>query len=86
MAGGRGKKQAKIAEEEEKIREEIAHDYTLVLENGIYKAKIHQNYELDEKHELYKDINNLFLLFKQKEERRCMKTHKIIPYSNFPLF
>lgn len=47
---------------------------------------MHQNYEIKEDHELYKNINNLFLLFKQKEEQRCLKTHRIIPYSNFPVF
>lgn len=68
------------------MREAIAHDYEIRFSGGVYQVRLHQNYEVREDHRLYKQISNLFLLFRQKEERRCLKTHRVIPHSNFPSF
>lgn len=48
------------------MREAIAHDYELSLEGGVYKLRLHQNYELREGSRLYDSIPRLFDLFKQK--------------------
>ena len=36
-----------------------------------YKIKMHGNYEIDESHKLYKQIETLFKLFIEKEKKKA---------------
>jgi hypothetical protein len=82
----KGGKRGQGKKELDEVREAIAHDYELRLEEGVYKVRLHQNYELRKGDRLYSQIGRLFEWFTQKEERRCLKTHRVIPHSNFPSF
>ena len=70
--------------EEESVAEVLP--YELTFEAGVYTVKLHQVYTVKEDHALYKQIENLFALFIQKEKRRNRKIHTHIPISYFPLF